>query len=74
MAQLFLSLYRVIAKWSVGWSVAKNVKELLSKINNRQYQTLPMIKLDQYKQLFYRLKPSRASPDASDGASESPRF
>ena len=57
--------------WLVG---GKCVKELLSKINNRQYQTLPIIKLDQYKQLFYRLKPSRASPDASDGASESPRF
>ena len=45
-----------------------------SQINIRQSQTLPNIKMDQYKQLSCQPKPSQASPDASDRASEYPRF
>ena len=45
-----------------------------SQINIRQSQTLPNIKRDQYKQLSCQPKPSQASPDASDRASEDPRF
>ena len=45
-----------------------------TQINIIQSQTLPNIKRDQYKQLSYQPKPSQASQDASDRASEDPRF
>ena len=57
--------------WLVG---GKCVKGKLSHINLRQFQTLPNIKRDQYKQLSCQPKPSQGSPDASDRASEDPRF
>ena len=72
-ADLFLSLYRVKADWSVGWSVANVSKGSCARstvINIRQFQSLPNIKLGQYKQLFYQPKPSQASPDASDRDSD----
>ena len=58
-----------MAEWSVGWSaanVSKGSCPWSTVINLRQFQSLPIIKLGQYKQLFYQPKPSQASPDASD--------
>ena len=49
--------------WLVG---GKCVKGKLSQINNRQFQTLPNIKLDQYNQLLCQPKPSQVSPDVYD--------
>ena len=57
--------------WLVG---GESVNGKLSQVNIRQLQTVPNIKIDQYKPLFNQPKPSQASPDASDRASENPRF
>ena len=57
--------------WLVG---GESVKGKLSQVNIRQLQTVPNIKIDQYKPLFNQPKPSQASPDASDRALEYPRF
>ena len=45
--------------------VGKCVKGKLSQINIRQLQTVPNIKIDQYKPLFNQPKPPEASSDGS---------